>query len=185
MDGSAARPNHAVAGARGGADCADGRLRRDGASIRRHGTAPASGILAPLTRSCRRGRFISSRSASTPSTTRMQVRAYVSPGVSESKNARSRLRPRFDLVGQPRQHGGGNQAGGGRPYRQLDFRGRLERGQRHPLPVRTPMWPGSASSSWTASPHSGSRPGSRCGRGRSGTICIRQAGPDPIRMTFS
>ena len=46
-----------------------------------------------------------------------------------------RLRPRFDLVGQPRQHGGGNQAGGGRPYRQLDLRGRLERGQRHSLPI--------------------------------------------------
>src|ERR1700744_5350936 len=34
------------------------------------------------------------------------------------------------------------------------------------------MWPGSASSSWTESPRSGFRPGSRCGRGCSGTICI-------------
>ena len=31
------------------------------------------------------------------------------------------------------------------------------------------MWSGSASSSWTASPHSGSRLGSRSGRGCSGT----------------
>ena len=49
----------------------------------------------------------------------------------------------------------------------------------------TPMWRGSASSSWTESLRSGSRSGSRCGRGRSGTICIRRASPGPIRMTFS
>jgi hypothetical protein len=41
-----------------------------------------------------------------------------------------------------------------------------------------PMWRGSASGSWTESPHSGSRPGSRCGRGYV-LHTTSQAGHDP------
>jgi hypothetical protein len=114
----------------------------------------------------------------------MQVRAYVSPSLSESKSAHSA--PGRDLtllvshdntVEEVKLAAGDHIASSTFEVDLMRAASRITRW--------TPMWRGSTFSSSTESPHSGSPPGSRCGKGRSGTACTRQVSREPIRMTFS
>jgi hypothetical protein len=114
----------------------------------------------------------------------MQMRAYLSPSISNSKNARTAsdrgdltlLVTHDDTVEEVKLAAADHLA-------TSTFEGDLNKGSVTHYPLDSYRHASSSNSS-RESPHSGSRLGSQCGKECSATNCIRQANPDP-RMTLS
>ena len=114
----------------------------------------------------------------------MEVRAYLSPSLSESKNAHIASDRDLTLLVSHDNTEEEVRLAAGDHIASSTFEVDLNEGSvtQYPLDSYVARL---GVSSWTESPHSGSLPGSRCGRGCSATASIPQVRRDTIRMMFS
>ena len=113
----------------------------------------------------------------------MQVRAYLSPNLSDGKNARAAADRDLTLLITHDKTVEEIKLAAGAHMASSTFEVDLNDGSvtRYPFDSFVARL---GVQLMDGKPRSAFRPESRCGRGCSATICIRRASPEPIRMTF-